>query len=87
MAQRKSAKKELAKNLKRNQRNLAVESQVKKTIKQFRKAVQEKNSDSAKEILPRLYEILDKASSKRIIHPNKAGRKKSRLTKLLKKSA
>jgi small subunit ribosomal protein S20 len=87
MAQRRSAKKELKKSLRRKSKNITVKTKVKTTIKSFKKAIKDKDSSSAKKILPNIYEILDKAASKKIMHPNKAARKKSRLTKLLQRSA
>ncbi len=86
MPQRKSAKKELKKALKRRKRNLAVKSQIKKIVKKFKQALKENNSDLIAENLRLVYKTLDKAARKRIIHPNKAARKKSKLAKLTVKS-
>lgn len=84
MPQRKAAKKDLRKNVKRKNRNLIAKSQLKKSIKKLKKSVQENNLNAAKENLKHVYKMLDKAATKKIVHPNKASRSKSRLTKLLK---
>ena len=49
-------------------------------IKEFRKAVLEKQFDKAKELLPKVYKSLDKAAKTNTIKKNKASRLKSRLT-------
>ena len=86
MPQRKSAKKELKKTLKRKKRNLAVKSQIKKVVKKFKQALKENNTNLIAENLRLVYKTLDKAARKKIIHPNKAARKKSKLAKLTVKS-
>lgn len=83
MPQRKSAKKELKKSLKRRQRNLKVKQQIKLAIKKFKKSLENKDNESARTNLKEVFKVLDKAVSKRVIHPNKAARKKSHLSKLL----
>ena len=85
MPQRKSALKELRKSLRRRKRNLAVKRKVKETIKRFKRAVQQNDISLSQEALREVYKVLDKAASKRVIHPNKAARKKSRAALLLKK--
>ncbi len=82
MPQRKSAKRELKKSLKRKKRNLRVKSQIKKIIKRFKQSLKENNTNLISENLRLAYKTLDKASSKKVIHPNKAARKKSKLAKL-----
>jgi small subunit ribosomal protein S20 len=87
MPQRKSAKKELRKNVKKRKQNLMVKARMKITVKKFKKALKDKNTETAKGMLSSLYEHLDKAAAKKIIHPKTAARKKSRLTKDLHRSA
>jgi len=84
MPQRKSAKKELKKSLKRRTLNLARKKKIKEAIKLYRKAIIAKNLEEAKKALSLVYKTLDKAASRGTIHPNKASRKKSRLASLLK---
>jgi len=86
MPQRKTAKKDLRQNKKRRQRNLEVKQSVKEAIKKLKKAVDSKDASTREKALTEVYKILDKAASKKIIHRNKASRKKSRLAKLLKKT-
>ncbi len=86
MPQRKSAKKELKKVLKRKKRNLAVKSQIKKVVKKFKQALKENDTNLIAENLRLVYKTLDKAARKKIIHHIKAERKKSKLAKLTVKS-
>ena len=87
MPQRRTAKKDLRKNKKRKKRNLDIKQQIKTVIKKFKASLEEKDESQKKKALEDLYKTLDKASAKKIIHPNKAARKKSRFTKLAKKSS
>lgn len=84
MPQRKTAKTELRKAAKNKQRNKIVRGQIKASIKKFKRSL---DGDQAKssELLSETYKALDKAASKKVIHARKAGRQKSRLTKLLNK--
>ncbi|MCK4815806.1 30S ribosomal protein S20 [bacterium] len=86
MPQRRTAKKDLRQNKKRQQRNLEAKQSVKQAIKKLRKAVDSKDASTREKALAEVYKILDKTASKKIIHRNKASRKKSRLAKLLKKT-
>lgn len=76
---KKSAFKELRKGKKRHLKNIGVISELKTLNKKFLKLVGEKNIEQSKKILSQLIAKLDKAAAKKIIHKNKAGRKKSRL--------
>jgi small subunit ribosomal protein S20 len=84
MPQRKSAKRELKKSLKRRRQNLARKKAIKEAIKTYQKALKAKDLEGAKTALNQVYKVLDKAASKKVIHPNKAARKKSRFTSILK---
>ncbi len=86
MPQRKTAKKDLKQNKKRQQRNLEIKQSVKDAIKKLKRAVDSKDASTREKALTEVYKILDKAASKNIIHRNKASRKKSRLSRLLKKT-
>jgi len=86
MPQRKTAKKDLKQNKKRQQRNLQIKQSVKDAIKKLKRTVDSKDASIREKALAEVYKILDKAASKNIIHRNKASRKKSRLSKLLKKT-
>ena len=86
MPQRRTAKKDLRKNEKRRCRNLKVKEQFKSAIKKFKKSLSSKDVSAAEQLLKETYKILDKAAAKKIIHRNKAARKKSRLAKLVSKT-
>lgn len=86
MPQKKSAKEELKKSLKRHGFNLARKKAIKDSVKKFRKSIESKDFDSAAQTLKTVYKTLDKAAAKKTIHPNKAARKKSRYTAILTKS-
>lgn len=82
---RKAAVKELRKAKKRHLRNIGVITELKTLDKKFLSLVNEKKIEPAKKILNQLITKLDKAAGKKIIHKNKASRKKSRLVKKLNK--
>ena len=82
MPQRRNAIKENRKNHTNQMRNLDIKTDLKKTLKSFVSAVQEKKADSP-ELLKTLYKKLDKASKRNIMHKNTAVRRKSRFAKLL----
>ncbi|MCM8799108.1 MAG: 30S ribosomal protein S20 [Candidatus Omnitrophica bacterium] len=86
MVHRHSALKSLKQSKKRYLANLKVKEKIKNAIKIFKNLLKEKKIAEAKNQLDRIYSLLDKAAKKKIIHPNKASRKKSRFTKLLLKT-
>jgi len=85
MPQRKSAKEELKKSKKRHLLNLKRKQALKEAIKMFKRSLQNKEVDASRKALTRLYRAFDKVTSKRIIHANKAARKKSRFASQLNK--
>ena len=87
MPRRKTSLKRKRADKKKHLRNLKIKQQLKKTIKKFISALSQKNINEAKTHLWKVFSQLDKAAKKRIIHPNTASRKKSRLMKRLAKSA
>lgn len=84
MPNTKSAKKELRKSNKLRQANQKVKASLKNTLKTNLKKI-EKNDKSVKDDLPKIIKEIDKAVKKRIIKPNNAARKKSRLVKKINK--
>jgi small subunit ribosomal protein S20 len=82
---KKSAKKALRQSLKRRAQNLVYKRKIKKLIKEIREFASEKKIKEAKNLLPQIYKILDKAAKIGVIKKNTAARKKSRLTKLIDK--
>ncbi|MDD2688787.1 MAG: 30S ribosomal protein S20 [Candidatus Omnitrophica bacterium] len=87
MPRRKTSLKRKRADKKKHQRNLRVKQQLKKTLKKLQALLSAKNVSEAKAVLVKAFSQLDKAAKKRIIHPNAANRKKSRLMKRLTKSA
>jgi len=82
----KSAKKALRQNAGRKARNLVYKKKMRGLIKQVRILVEEKKIEEAKKLLPQIYKTLDKTAKVGIIKKNTAGRKKSRITKLVNKN-
>lgn len=85
MPNTKSAKKAMRQAERRRVVNTKTKTKMKAAVKQVRKSVLEKNSDSTLEELKKAYSALDKAAKKGVIHKNTANRKKSRLAKAIAK--
>lgn len=81
-----SAKKALRQSKKRNLQNLAFKRKFKLAVKEFRQEVGAKSLEKAKNLLPTVYQAVDKAAKKGVIKKNTASRYKSRLTQLLNKN-
>lgn len=81
MANHKSAIKRHKQSVKRAARNRAVKTRIKNVIKAVRAAVTEKDKEQAQAKLTEAMSVLDKASSKGVIHWKNAARKISRLSK------
>lgn len=80
MANIKSAKKKVRKDIKRTKSNDKQRQLIKKTIREVKKS---KNVTA--DLLKKAYSIIDKASREKIIHKNKAARLKARVSKLFNK--
>jgi small subunit ribosomal protein S20 len=76
MPQHKSAKKRVKTNLKRQIRNRAAMSALRRTLRKYR----EMAADDKAAAYPRLQSALDKATCKGFITKNRAARLKSNLT-------
>lgn len=85
MPRRKSSLKSKRADKKKHLRNTRVKQALKKALKQFQALLNAKNIDEARKAMVQVYSQLDKAAKKKIIHPNKASRKKSRLAHRLAK--
>lgn len=72
----KSAEKRMRTSRKRAERNRQKRSRLRTAIKNVRQA---DSADEANTALATAVSLLDRAASKRLIHPNKAARTKSRL--------
>ena len=83
----KSAKKALRQNKKRRVENLRRLRAMREIIKQIRNLAAENKKEEALKLLPQAYKAIDKATKAGVIKKNTAARKKSRLTKLINKSA
>lgn len=82
MPNTKSAEKRVRKEQKRSANNRAQRSRMKTALKKVLQA------DTAAEAAPALKEasaLLDRFATRRLIHPNKAARKKAQLAKIVNK--
>ena len=76
----KSVIKDVKKSRERRLRGLATRSRIKTMAKKAKSALDAKAEDAAG-VLRETVSIVDKAAKRGIIHPNAAGRRKSRLMK------
>ncbi len=83
MAITKSAKKAIRQTKKRRTHNLIYINKIKSLIKDTKAFVLQKKIKEARELLPKVYQILDRAAKVGIIKKNNASRRKSRLAKLI----
>jgi small subunit ribosomal protein S20 len=77
----KSQLKRIKTNEKARQRNKAVKSSLKTSIRRFRTAADAGDNAQALEALQQASRELDKAASKGVIHANQAANKKSAMAK------
>ena len=82
MANTRSAEKRMRQDRKRNIHNRTQRSRMKTAIK---KVSSETDPQKAEAELKQTAAMLDRFASRRLIHPNKAARKKSQLAKAIKK--
>ena len=78
-----SAEKRARQNVQRRTRNFAIKSSLKTINKKFLEACASGDKAKAEELLRQTAKAFDMAVSKRVIHLNKASRKKARLAKRL----
>jgi small subunit ribosomal protein S20 len=76
----KSSIKRVRKARAKTEQNKARRSELKTVIRNYNKALVS-NSENKEELLKQAIKKLDKAASKKLIHKNKASRKKSQLMK------
>jgi small subunit ribosomal protein S20 len=74
-----SAEKAHRQSIKRRLRNRAVKSATKTAIKRANETIAAGDIDVAREAVRAAIKTLDRAAQKGVIHPNNAGRRKSRL--------
>ena len=83
MPQRKNAIKALRQNHKRHLHNLDIKTDLRKTVKNFLKAVENKDKTDAQGKLKVLFKKIDKATKRNLLHKNTASRRKSRFARLM----
>ncbi len=81
MANIKSQIKRIKTNEKARQRNAAVRSALKTSVRKFRSAADTGDASAATEELLKASRALDKAASKGVIHKNQAANRKSAMAK------
>ena len=83
MANIKSSKKRILVSERNFNRNRAIRSSMRSSIKKFQLAVAEGNKEEAQKLLSNAFSSIDKAAKKGLIHRNQANRRKARLHKSL----
>ncbi|MFA5830327.1 MAG: 30S ribosomal protein S20 [Candidatus Paceibacterota bacterium] len=83
----KSAKKALRGSKRKHVFNLRRKKDLNETVKEVKKLVAGKSKKEAEALVPKMYQVIDKAAKRGIIKKNTATRKKSRLVKMIKKIA
>lgn len=83
MANTKSALKRIKQSEQRRQRNKQVKTRIKNTVRDYLNSLGEEDKEAAHQNLISAIKVIDKATSKGIIHKKTAARKKSRLAKKL----
>jgi small subunit ribosomal protein S20 len=82
----KSAKKALRSSKRKKSFNSKKKEEIGKVIKEVKKLVSLKKIKEAKALLPKVQKILDKSVKTGLIKKNKASRRKSRISSLIKKA-
>lgn len=80
-----SAEKRVRQSRKRYERNQTVRSAVKTMTKKFNDALSSNDSENIKAVYSNIVKLLNKASSKGILHRNNASRRISKISKKLHK--
>ena len=86
MPNSRSAAKRLRQNKTRAQRNKSIKSAMKTQVKKVLTAAKAGDIEKAESEFRLAAKKLDRAGARRVIHPNKAARKKSRLQNAIKKA-
>ncbi len=81
MANHKSALKRVRQSEVKRVRNMGYKTRVKHAVKEVRTAVADNSTEQAKENLIKAVSIIQKTSSKGVIHKKRASRKISRLAR------
>jgi len=83
LANTKSAMKNIRKSERRRERNRVFRARARTLVKQTRRLIGDGELEQAQSTAQLAAKALDKAAQRRIIHPNNASRRKSRLMKEL----
>ena len=83
MARIQSAVKNIRKNRRRNAINRARRSMLRTGLRRLRRLASGKDADAARQALPAVVSVIDRAVRKGVLHRNAAARHKSRLMKRL----
>lgn len=83
MPHTKSAKKSLRKDEKRRMRNKAAKKEIKLQMRKLIQPAKDVSLDALRSEMLTAFKKLDKAAAKRVLHPNTAARRKSRLARLI----
>ena len=87
MPKTKTAEKSARSSVRKAERNKTIRSATRTAVTAAEKLISGKKGDEAKSAVVEAISSLDKAAKKKVIHPNTAARKKSRLMKKLNASA
>lgn len=87
MAITSSAKKAIRNSARKRAFNLRRMSSMRGVTKEIRKLVLNKKANEATALLPKAYKAIDKAAKTGVIKKNTAARKKSRLTRFVKRTS
>jgi len=60
---------------------------MREVVKKIKKSVESKDEKQASSLIPEAYKAIDKAAKRGVIKKNTAARKKSRLVKMVEKTA
>lgn len=81
MAHHKSAIRQERRSLRRAAVNKQNRTALRGQVKKVREAIKSADGDGAVKLIPETYAVLDRSVKKGTIHPNKAARTKSRLSR------
>ena len=87
MASHASALKAHRQSVKNNERNRQYRSRLRNALRDIRSAVDGKSLDGTKKALEETISLIDKMTSKGVIHRNAAGRYKARLSRRVARNA
>lgn len=85
MANHKSAIKRHRQSLKRRDRNRATKTRIKNVVKAVREALEQNDKEQAAAALQNAASMLDKASTKKVVHWRNASRRIARLQQAVNK--